>query len=136
MQANTRPKLLMRASKRRILQKVILMADAADTELSELRRRRLEQLKQLYEEQQRSQLEKAEEEQQLLEQFRALEEIAKGFMSKEALQRYSTVKLAHPETAAQLAVAIAQAVQTGKLRGMITDEQLKQALAALSKQKK
>ena len=66
-------------------------------------------------------------------QLDTLEEAVKAHLTKEALQRYGTLKLAHPETATQLIIAVAQAIEAGKLKGMLGDGQLKEALQQLSR---
>lgn len=105
-----------------------------DNELEELKRKKLEQLRQAYREQLQGQnLQRQQEEAEAAQQLEALEEIVKSRLSKEALQRYGTLKLAHPETAVQLIVAIAQAIETGRLTGMLSEEQLVGALRQLSR---
>ncbi len=59
------------------------------------------------------------------QQMEALEEAVKAHFSKEALQRFGTLKLAHPETAMRLIVGLAQLMESGRIKGMLTDEQLK-----------
>ena len=105
-----------------------------DNELDELKRRRLEQLRQTYKEQLQNQnSQRAQEEAEAAQQLEALEEAVKAHLSKEALQRYGTLKLAHPETAIRLTVAIAQAMEAGRITGLLSDEQLLSALRQLSK---
>ena len=105
-----------------------------DSELEELKRRRLGQLKQNYSEQlQRQMLEQQQTEAESAKQLEAVEAVVKAHLTKEALQRYGTLKLAHPETAIQLLVAIAQALETGRLRGMLNEEQMVNALQQLSR---
>ncbi len=105
-----------------------------DTELEELKRKKLEQLRQSYREQMQGQnLQRRQEESEAAQQLEALEEIVKARLSKEALQRYGTLKLAHPETAVQLLVAVAQAIESGRLTGMLNEEQLVAALRQLSR---
>lgn len=99
-----------------------------DSELDELKRRRLEQLR----EQMQGQNARMKEEGEAAQQIEALEEAVKGRLSKEALQRYGTLKLAHPETAMRLMVAVAQAIESGRVPGIISDEQLLNALKQLS----
>ena len=105
-----------------------------EPELEELKRRRLEQLSHAYREQMQGQNQQRQhEEAEAARQIEALEEIVKARLSKEALQRYGTLKLAHPETAVQLAVAVAQAIESGRLSGVLSDEQLVAALRQLSR---
>ncbi len=102
-------------------------------ELDELKRKRMEQLKQAYAERAERQAAERQQEADAAQQFEAIEDAVKSHLTKESLQRYSTVKLAHPETAAQLVLAIAQAIEAGKLRGMLGDGQLKEVLQQLSR---
>lgn len=105
-----------------------------DSELEDLKKRRAEQLKQAYSEQLQSQSsERQQAEAEMAQQLEAIEGAVKAHLTKEALQRYGTLKLAHPETATQLLIAVAQAIEAGKLRGMLGDEQLKEVLQQLSR---
>lgn len=117
-----------------------------DSELEGLKKKRMEQLdpfakmfnpKTAYAEQLQSQnAERQQAEAEMAQQLEAIEEAVKAHLTKEALQRYGTLKLAHPETATQLVLAVAQAIESGKLRGMLGDEQLKEALQQLSRLQK
>jgi len=60
-----------------------------------------------------------------------IEKIAKQKMTREAVSRYGTVKLAHPEKAIRAIAYVAQAVQSGQIKGMITDEKFKEILIDL-----
>lgn len=104
-----------------------------DNELEELKKRKLDQLRQTYSDQlQKQVLEQQRAEAEAARQLEAVEEAVKAHLTKEALQRYGTLKLAHPETATRLLIAIAQALETGRLRGMLSEEQLVNALQRLS----
>lgn len=108
-----------------------------DVELEGLKKKRMEQLKQAYAEQLQSRnAEKQHAEAEMAQQLEAIEEAVKAHFTKEALQRYGTLKLAHQETATQLVIAVAQAIESGKLTGMLGDEQLKEALQQLSRLQK
>lgn len=73
---------------------------------------------------------------QLQKQIKALEEIAKQYLDKEAISRYGTLKTAHPEKAVQVIALIAQAAQTGQIHGKISDEEFKEFLIRLEPAKK
>ena len=104
-----------------------------DGELEELKKNRMAELKQAYSEQLNKQMQEHQRaETEAAKQLEALEEGVKAHFTKEALQRYSAVKLAHPETAVRLLVAVAQAINKGRLAGMLTDEQLISVLRQLS----
>ncbi|MBI2144236.1 hypothetical protein HYU17_03750 [Candidatus Woesearchaeota archaeon] len=96
-----------------------------DSELEELKRRRFEHL-------QRQAVEQQQAEAEATKQLGAIEDAVKAHLTKEALARYGTVKLAHPETATRLVVAVAQAIEAGKLRGMLGEEQLVNVLKQIS----
>lgn len=93
-------------------------------ELEELRKKRLEQLK--------NQQKEVEEFQQ---QVTALESFVKQHLTKEALSRYGNLKSAHPEKSVQLLSVVAQLLQSGQLK-TITDEQLKDILLRMQPPKK
>ena len=61
------------------------------------------------------------------EQLEMIEKIAKQKMTREAVSRYGTVKLAHPEKAIRAIAYVAQAVQSG-LKEMVDDEKFKEIL--------
>ena len=99
-------------------------------ELDELRQKKLEEL------QQQKMQEALQEKMQVQQQIAQLETGAKMWMDAEAVSRYGNLRSAHPEKAIQVAVLIAQFVQSGKIHSLITDEQLKELLAYMDEQKK
>ena len=99
-------------------------------ELEELKKQRLEQLQQ---ELMQKQMQEQVEMQQQLEQ---LEAVAKRFMSPEAIARYGNMKAVHTEKAIQSIVVIAQLVQQGKIKEILSDEQYKNLLMRLTPEKK
>ena len=102
----------------------------------ELERIRQERMRKLLEEQARAQIEQqAAEEEQLKREIEALEGKVKRVMTKEALQRYGTVKLAHPEIAVTALVALAQSLERG-LISRISDEMLKKVLQNIQGKKR
>ncbi len=72
-----------------------------------------------------------EKELELKKQIEILENIARKYLSKEALGRYGNLKSAHPDIALKAIVGVAQAVQSGQIKGMITDEKFKEILIDL-----
>ena len=64
-----------------------------------------------------------------------LENMTKRFLTKEAISRYSNVKVAHPEIAVKAISIIAQAVQTNQLKEKITDQQFKNLLIQIQEKK-
>ncbi|MBW2965162.1 hypothetical protein KY363_06925 [Candidatus Woesearchaeota archaeon] len=100
-------------------------------ELEEIRRKKLEQLKQQHAQQIQEQ---QREEQQLQQQLHALEGMVRQKMTKEALERYGNIKVAHPEKTIQLLAILGQAIQAGHI-DTIDDAQLKEILKRIEPQK-
>ena len=92
-------------------------------ELDELKKKRMEEL-------QKQALQEQDERAQFEQQVAQLEAVVKSLFTKEALSRYGNLKAAHPEKAVQLLVAVAQMVQSGKIK-KIDDNELKQMLMKL-----
>ncbi|MBI4009939.1 MAG: hypothetical protein HY361_01970 [Candidatus Aenigmarchaeota archaeon] len=61
--------------------------------------------------------------------------VMKVILSKEALERLGRIKLVKPELAAQLELYLVQLYQSGKIKGLITEEQIKMILETLSSRK-
>ncbi len=98
------------------------------SELDEIRRKKLEELKSL---QQQKLQERTREEMQIQQ----LEMMVKQALTREALERYGNFKAAYPEKAVQLLVILAQAIQQGQLQ-IVDDNILKEVLKKLSPKKK
>ncbi|HLC65507.1 MAG TPA: DNA-binding protein [Candidatus Nanoarchaeia archaeon] len=99
--------------------------------MDELERIRTERLKEL----QRQHQEEFEEAKQFQAQVEQLEAVVKRVLTKEALQRYSNLKTAHPEKAVQLLAVIGQLIQQGRV-GVIDDNALKELLRRLAPEKR
>lgn len=69
----------------------------------------------------------ADEETAIMQQIQKMEDMVRPHLSKDALQRYSNLKLAHPEQAVKVLLVLTHGIQAGKL-GIVTDEQLKSLL--------
>ena len=65
------------------------------------------------------------------EQITALENFVKHHMTKQAISRYSNVKLAHPNTALNALIILFQIAQQGTI---IDDNKLKQILESIRTQ--
>lgn len=63
------------------------------------------------------------------QQLAAMENIAKRHLTKDALSRFGNIKIAHPEKAVQLSLAIAKIVESGY--NEIDDIMLKEILLSL-----
>jgi len=103
-----------------------------DDELTELRRRRMEQMQRQAIDQQAMEDEAARQ-QQIDAQIRvALMEI----LEPEARERLNTIKLTRPEFAKAVEQQLVMLAQSGRVRQRITDEQLKALLAQLTPSKR
>ncbi len=101
-------------------------------ELEEIRKKRLLELQ----EQQKSAYQKQlEEQQQVQAQVNELETLVKQYLTKEALQRFGNLKIAHKEKTLSVLVALGQLIQSGKIRSQITDDQFKEILKRLEPKK-
>lgn len=101
----------------------------SDSELEELRRRKLSALRKQAAEEQRS----TQVEQQLEEQKQAL---LRSILTPEARQRLTNLKIVKPELTDQLELQLIQLAQTGKLPIPLADEQLKKILVQLQSRKR
>lgn len=101
----------------------------SDTE--EIKKRKLQEM--IYQQERKEQ--QSEEGLQLRQQITQLEAIVKPGLTKEALERYSNLKIAHKEKAIQALVLLAQTFQSGETR-QINDEQLKELLKRLTPKKR
>ena len=102
---------------------------SSDSELDNIRRRRMQELRrQLGEEQAQSQQQGEIEKQKQM----ALRQI----LTTEARQRLSRIKLVKPEFVDQLEIQLIQAAQSGKVKLPIADEQLKELLSKLQTQQR
>ncbi len=73
---------------------------------------------------------------QQMQQLEALKRQVLGKMlSKEAFERLGRVRSVNPELAAQAELYLLQIYQTGKIKGTVTDEQMKKILGLLSEKK-
>lgn len=73
---------------------------------------------------------------QQMQQLEALKRQVLGRMlSKEAFERLGRVRSVNPELAAQAELYLLQIYQTGKIKGTVTDEQMKKILGLLSEKK-
>ncbi len=92
----------------------------------EIERIKQEKLRKLYEQADQEQ-QTSEEKQRLQQEIEMLEQTVKSRMTKEALQRYSNIRIAHPELALNLLLVLARAIQANQI-GVIDDSQLKEIL--------
>jgi len=79
------------------------------------------------------------EEQVTPEQMKQIEEmknfLMKKLLSKEAIERLGRIRLVKPDLAAQLELYLIQLYQSGRLKGEVSDEQLKTILDVITTKK-
>ncbi len=102
-------------------------------DLEDIKRKKIEELQGKYIAQQKKEIKKQI---QLQQQIELLENIAKQFMSKDAISRYGNLKSAHPEKAIQSIALIAQAVESGQLKEKLDDDSFKRLLQQITPEKK
>ena len=102
--------------------------------LEELRAQRVAELQQ--QQMQQFQSPEAQQEFALRQQLSQLEEGVKRHLSKDALSRYGTLKVAHPDNAIQLLLVLGRLIQAGRVAAEISDDQLKELLRQLPPQKR
>ncbi len=101
--------------------------------LDEIRKKKLEELMQL---QQQKLQQQAQEQAQIQQQIEYMETVTKKLLTKEALARYSSLKIAHQEKALQLIIVLFQAIQKGQIQKEIDDLTLKKILERLTPERK
>ncbi len=103
--------------------------DYTDEELEALRRKRLAEMQRAsYDDQRR-----AQQQQQI---DRQKQSIIRQILTPEARQRLTNIKMVKPEFAEELEMQLIQLAQSGRLRGQVTDEQLKRTLEQLQGQRR
>ncbi len=101
-------------------------------ELSELKKKRLDELKKIRIAELQQQMQQQSE---IQEQIGQLEDFVRPYLTKEALARYGNLRTAHPEKAVQVMVLFAQAIQ-GKKISRIDDNTLREVLQRLTPPKR
>lgn len=73
--------------------------------------------------------------QELQKQLQEIENIAKQYLSKEALQRYGNLKTAFPEKAIKVATLIVQLINNNQITEKLDDQKFKYLLSQLEDKK-
>ena len=103
--------------------------DYSDEELEALRRRRLAEMQRAAVDDQR----RAQQQQSVERQKQA---VIRRILTPEARQRLTNIRMVKPEFADELEMQLILLAQSGRLRGQVTDEQLKKTLVQLEGQKR
>jgi len=101
--------------------------------LDEIRKKKLEDMMRLQQEQSQQQ---ANENAQMQQQIEQMEAIIRQVLTKDALARYGNLKTAHQEKAVQLLLVLFQAMQKGQIRGKVDDSTLKKILEQMTPKKR
>jgi len=98
-------------------------------ELDEIRRSKMEQLRQ-------AQMQAAQEEAARAEIQARKKDILRQILTPEARERLNNIRMTRPDFVDQVETQLILLAQSGRLEGQITDEQLKQILLQVQPKKK
>lgn len=100
-----------------------------DPELEALRQRRLQEL-------QEQQIDRSAQDEQVKEFEMRKQSILRQILTPEARDRLANIKLANPEQADAVEMQLIQIAQSGRLKGIVTDEMLKNILQQITPQRR
>ena len=101
----------------------------SDEELEAIRQRKMAELQQ-------QALREQSQEQAVAEAQAQKESILRKILTPEARARLSNIKMVKPEFAEQIEMQLIQLASSGKLRGQVTDEQLRTLLVQLQEKER
>jgi programmed cell death protein 5 len=101
----------------------------SDEELEAIRRRKMASLQQ-------EALKEQAQEQAVVEAQAQKETVLRQILSAEARARLSNIKMVKPQFAEQIEMQLIQLASSGRLRGKVTDEQLKALLVQLQEKER
>ena len=107
------------------------------SDLDELRRKRLEELQQQAIANENQQVQQQMQQQQMQQEMESQKrQLMLQILTPEARSRLANIRLTKPEFVEQIEIQLIQLGQSGRLKGKITDEQLKVLLQQISGQKR
>ena len=80
--------------------------------------------------------EELQEKMKIQQQVLQIENLAKQYMTKEAIARYGNIKAANQEKSLQIIALIAQLSQSNQITEKLTDDQFKEILRKIEEPKK
>ena len=101
-------------------------------ELEELKKKKLAELQAKQQDMLGRQM---EDQQQMQEQITQLEGLVKQYLTKDALQRYGNLRIAHQEKAVRVLAILGQMIQAGHIKNQIDDTQFREILKRLEPKK-